>query len=232
MFEVLRVQSHGRFIEVCLATGIAMPRSFDDPASRRLDLATLDLAVDAPALRPPGGLGRLAHAWRRSNGVDEFMQPFQGIVSILVLTPVALCLDDDYSLRGDPLITQRKEPPFDVVSQRRRSDIEAQVDGARHLVDILTAGALRADGGPFQLVAGDADHGNAESRVKTPELAAARHSPRRLLMRPPSRAARSRDRDAPSTEPSSTTAVQILERAAFKVKQSFHQTAERAASER
>ena len=56
--------------------------------------------------------------------------------------------DDDHAVLGQPLAGQLHQPDRDVVRQRRRTPhVEAQLHRRRDLVDVLPAGAGRADEG-------------------------------------------------------------------------------------
>src|SRR6266568_6581699 len=132
---------------------------FNDSASRCLGLAALDLAVDAPALRAlrrSRGLSRARNGGRR---VHQLLQPRQRILAVPLLTVIPLRLDDDHAIGGDALILARAKAQLDRFRQRRCADVEAQADRGRDLVDVLAAGALRADGGPYDLRRVDRGHG-------------------------------------------------------------------------
>ena len=58
-------------------------------------------------------------------------------------------------LRCLPAIRQRKESHLQDVGQRRRAHIEAQMYRARHLVDVLPTGPLRAHSGQFDFIGRD-----------------------------------------------------------------------------
>jgi Mrp family chromosome partitioning ATPase len=74
-----------------------------------------------------------------------------GVFAIAVLAAVPLRLDDDDAVAADALIAMRQELRLHGFGQVRRADVEAQVHGARHLVDVLAAGALCANRRPFEV---------------------------------------------------------------------------------
>ena len=77
----------------------------------------------------------------------------------------ALGLDDHHAGRGDSLVSQGQQPRLEVFGQGRGGDVEAQVDGGGHFVDVLPAGALGADGGQFDFGQRDDDRrGNRQYR--------------------------------------------------------------------
>jgi len=83
------------------------------------------------------------------------MQALQGFFLVLFLASMRLCLDDDDAILADALIVQCKQSLLDVFRQRRRTDIETQMDRIRNLVHILTARALRANCGELDFVFGN-----------------------------------------------------------------------------
>src|SRR5260221_4901542 len=133
-------------------------RSFDDAASRRFDPPAFDLAVDAPALRPARRLGRLARPRHDGGFVDQVLQARQCVLTILVLAAIALRLDDDHTLGGDAPVAARQQRQPDGFRQRRSENVKAQMDGRRHLVDVLASSALCADRGPLDIGGIDDDH--------------------------------------------------------------------------
>ena len=138
---------------------------FDDFAPRRLYLPVLDLALHPPALRSARRFGRSPRGCRHGSAVDESLQPRQSIVAIFLLRPVSLRFDDHDTIAGDPLIVEREEPLLDILWQRRRLDIEPQMNRGRDLVDVLTARALRANGGPIDFVTRNGNHGKTADRL-------------------------------------------------------------------
>src|SRR5262249_42930713 len=60
------------------------------------------------------------------------------------------------------------QPRLDCFRQRRRANVEAQMDGGRNLVDVLPARALGPDCAPLDLRRVDRSHGLREDAVPEP----------------------------------------------------------------
>ena len=114
-----------------------------------LDLSALDLRIDAPALRCSRRLCRSALGRRRCSVVDQRLQPCEGVLAIAVLASIALRLDHQNACARDALVAGLQQPSLHGLRQRRSSDVIAQMQRRRHLVDVLAARSLRADRGPF-----------------------------------------------------------------------------------
>ena len=52
---------------------------------------------------------------------------------------------------GDAAVAQAQQPLLDLDGQRRRRDVKAQMNRARHLVDVLPARTLRPNGRDLDL---------------------------------------------------------------------------------
>jgi hypothetical protein len=63
-----------------------------------------------------------------------------------------LRLDDHHAVSTDPLIASLQQALLERIGQRRGSDIEAQMNGIRDLVDVLATGALCADGSELDFI--------------------------------------------------------------------------------
>ena len=59
---------------------------------------------------------------------DQFLQPAQGVVAILLLAAMLLRLDDDHAVVGEAPVAQREDALLESVGERRGADVEAQVD--------------------------------------------------------------------------------------------------------
>src|SRR6185437_14982760 len=121
---------------------------------------------EAPALRTQRGPGLVARPGRRGRATDEIDELFARLHAVALLGAVALSDDDEHALVGKPSARQMLEPLTHGREQRgRMPDVEAQLHRRRQLVDILAAGAGRADEILFDLAlveadaVGDADHG-------------------------------------------------------------------------
>jgi hypothetical protein len=119
------------------------------------DLTAFGLAVEAPQVRRarrPGCDARLA---RHADAFDQFIEPRQRRRPVHLLSPMLLRLDDHDAVARKPMIGQREQAHFQHFGQRRSLHIEAQVNGARDLVDVLAARSLRAHCGQFDFVRRD-----------------------------------------------------------------------------
>src|SRR5690606_31639933 len=76
---------------------------------------------------------------------DQLAQPLERLFAVPLLAAVSLRLDDHDPVPGDAAVAARQEPLLVEPRQGRGADVEAQMDGARDLVDVLPAGALGAD---------------------------------------------------------------------------------------
>jgi len=128
-----------------------------DAASKSLDLAFLHLALHPLALRGFGGLGRRSRLGHHSGLPDQLLQAAQRVGPILFLGPVLLGLDHDDTIAADAAVVQVEQPMLVEVGQRRGMDVEAQMNRRGHLVNVLAARPLRADGAELDLLVGDAD---------------------------------------------------------------------------
>ena len=129
----------------------ARKRLFVDAASRGLDPAALYLGIDTSALRAARGSRRLARSSDCRRSIDELLQARERIVAVTLEAAIALPLDDDNAVVADPLIGVRKQARLDGAGEAGGANVEAQVHGAGHLVDILAARALRANCRPFEV---------------------------------------------------------------------------------
>ncbi len=161
--------------------------------SPRLDRASPHLAFNTPHLRCARRLGGDALSARHADTADEVVDPRERRRAIHVLRAMLLRLDDDDTIARDTAVGEHKQPRLDVLRQRRRTDIEAQMNRARNLVDVLTARALRAHGRQFDLM-GDTVRlsviGRAPYRTlvgerwKTGNRVGTSHSPSKRMLAP------------------------------------------------
>jgi hypothetical protein len=93
--------------------------------------------------------------------VHQLVQAAHGLGAVHVLAAVLLRFDHQHALCGDAPVGQRQQAGLDVVMQGRRRDVKAQVDGAGHLVHVLPARTLGADGRDLVLVNRNGVHGHA-----------------------------------------------------------------------
>ena len=136
-------------------------RSFIDAPAPGLDLPAPYLAVYATTLGTPGRSRRRTCPGDGRCAFDEFLQARDGVVAIPILTAVALRLDDNDAIGADSLIAAREQACLDRGGQAGCPDVEPQMQRRRYLVDILSAGALRANRRPLD-VSGVDDDGHRE----------------------------------------------------------------------
>ena len=168
----LKILDDGRIFT--LRPGMSYQVADNEPESLELHLAPscLDSAApgfsfEAAGLRAEGRLGRTAFLLDLAGSDDQVGKARQCISTVLLLGAVLLCFDDQHAVAGDATVTQRQQALFVKLGQRRGGNVEAQVHGAGHLVDILPTCALRADVAQFDVgiwqmhVIGDGQHGMA-----------------------------------------------------------------------
>lgn len=133
----------------------------------RLDSTAPGFSFEAAGLRAEGRFGGAAFLLGLAGSDDQLGKTRQCVSAVLLLGAVLLGLDDQYAVTGDATVTQRQQPLLVKFGQRRGGNVEAQVHGAGHLVDILPACALRADVCQFDVgiwqmhVIRDGQHGMA-----------------------------------------------------------------------
>jgi hypothetical protein len=93
------------------------------------------------------------------DAVDQALEPSHRLRAVLFLFAEFLRLEHEHAVGGDALVAQRQQPLLDIGRQRRRRDVEAKVNRARHLVDVLAAGALRAHRGHLDFFGAYGDRG-------------------------------------------------------------------------
>ncbi len=134
-------------------------------AAQGFDLAPMGFLGQATLLgaaRGSGGLTRLRHMGGRQH---QFTQALERVLQIALLSAMALGFDHHHAVAGDAAVATGQQLGLDGFGQGRGDDIEAEVNGARDLVDVLTAGALGADGVGLNFMVrddnsrGDDEHG-------------------------------------------------------------------------
>ena len=145
--------------------GLVLGHGGDCRRARHSHVSLADLAapgLDLPALRLAFAAGaassrRSASSARRTRGTRgrgiapspagaasasaRFISRLRCSCALMTTTPSLL-------MRWS---AQRQQPRLHVLGQRRGAHVEAQVHRVRHLVDVLPAGALRADGAELDL---------------------------------------------------------------------------------
>ena len=74
------------------------------------------------------------------------MQTLQGVAAVLLLRAVPAGLDDQYAVLADTAVIQVQQALLVPFRQGGGADIEPEVNRRGDLVDVLPAGAARADG--------------------------------------------------------------------------------------
>src|SRR5690606_33441500 len=110
-----------------------------------------------PLFRAEGRFGRAPGLLHLASAANQLGQALQGILAILFLGAVLLRLDDDHPVGGDAAVAQRQQAFLVERRQRRGTDIEAQMQRAGHLVDVLPAGALGTDRAQLDFAVGQFD---------------------------------------------------------------------------
>ena len=116
-----------------------------------------DLALQPLLLRTARGFSCATDSRQNRNALHQFFQAPQGLAAILVLAAEFLRFDNHHAFFGNALIVQLGEPFLEFFWQRRRSNIETQMDCAGNLVYVLPARSLGTYGADLDLAVGD-DH--------------------------------------------------------------------------
>src|SRR6266571_7630709 len=132
-----------------------------DPASQLLDLSAPGLAFEALFLRAPGRPGRPALPRHGRRARDELAQTRERLLAVALEAAVLLRLDDEDAVPRDALIARVEEPRLPMLGERGGADVEAQVHGRGHLVDVLAACSLRANRADLDLALGNRDCGES-----------------------------------------------------------------------
>src|SRR5882672_5093441 len=137
-------------------TAFCRSLSASDPPARLLGGAAALLRVDAALLRALGGTGLLADLGFHQGGANQRRQPFERGAPVALLGALAHGLEQDAAVVDELLAGQAAQaipdrgPERGVLRQQ-----EAQLRGARHLVDVLAAGARGTDEPPLQFFVGN-----------------------------------------------------------------------------
>src|SRR5262249_26252293 len=104
--------------------------------------AAVLFAFDPPLAHSLARPGRAARDGRDGSLADQIHQTLAGIFPIAFLSAVALGGDHEHALAGEPPASQAFQAPADVGRQRgRAANVEAELHGARKLVDVLPSGS-------------------------------------------------------------------------------------------
>src|SRR5262249_58726601 len=92
------------------------------------------------------GLGRAAGNGRRRGAPDQVRETFARVLAVARLGAMAVGVDHEHALAGQPVAGEAFEPRAHVVGKARRAaHVEAKLNGARKLVDVLSARARGAN---------------------------------------------------------------------------------------
>src|SRR5690349_13930142 len=109
-------------------------------AAAALDRRVLFLRLDAAFLRRARRLRRDAPLRHVRRGDDERREPLARVGAVLRLIAEAIRLDHEHAVGREAPVAARKELRARVIGQRARvRDVEAKLDRARDLVDVLPA---------------------------------------------------------------------------------------------
>src|SRR5690606_19388736 len=102
-------------------------------------------------LRGPGRPRRLADRLLLECAAYQRKKTLDGVGTVFLPATMGLRLDDDDAFAGATSVVQGLDPRLALVRQCRAVDVEPQMTRARHLVDVLSAGALCPDHGQFDV---------------------------------------------------------------------------------
>src|SRR5262245_21452242 len=116
--------------------------------------------LEPPLARAGGRFGRPARQRRHRGAANQVEEALARVFAIALLGAVALRVDYQHALAGQPPAGKASEPRAHVVGKARRAaHVEAQLYRARKLVDGLPPRARGADELLLELVLADADGG-------------------------------------------------------------------------
>src|SRR5262249_50945033 len=145
-------------VDTLIERRLALPQAFDGGAAF--------LRVEPPLARSGGGLGRPARTRRHRGAADQFDETRARVLAGARLGAVAGGGGHRPPLPGGRAAREAFEPRAQAVGKARRAaHVEAKLNGARKLVDVLPAGARGANELLLELALGDADQrGDADHR--------------------------------------------------------------------
>src|SRR5262249_32940148 len=144
--------------EALVERGFFLPQAFDGGAAF--------LGLQALLARAGGRLGRPARNGRHRGALDQVHETFARVLAVARLGAMAVGVDHEHALAREPAAGEAFEPRAHVVGKARRAaHVEAQLNRARQLVDVLPARAGGASEVLLELALGDADRrGDADHR--------------------------------------------------------------------
>src|SRR5262249_2365310 len=132
-----------------LERGFFLPQALDRGAAL--------LGLQALLARAGGRLGRPARNGRHRGALDQVHETFARVLAVARLGAMAVGVDHEHALAGEPAAGEAFEPRAHVVGKARRAaHVEAQLNRARELVDVLPARARGANEVLLELAFGDA----------------------------------------------------------------------------
>src|SRR6266404_7773702 len=103
-----------------------------------LDGGAALLRFQPPLARAGGRLGRPARTRRHRGALDQVHETLARVLAVARLGAMAVGVDHKYAVAGEPAASEAFESRAHVVGKARRAaHVEAQLDGARKLVDFL-----------------------------------------------------------------------------------------------
>src|SRR5262245_5754199 len=162
LYEVMRNeivrQPKATELNALLERGIFLPQALDRGAAL--------LGLQALLARAGGRLGRAARNRRHRGALDQVHETFARVLAVARLGAMAVGVDHEHALAREPAAGEAFEPRAYVVGKARRAaHVEAKLDRARKLVDVLPARARGANEMLLELALGDADRrGDADHR--------------------------------------------------------------------
>src|SRR5262249_43899223 len=132
-----------------------------------LDRRPLLLRLQAALARGLARPGRPARDRRHRGARDQLDEALARVLPVAFLGAVALRGDHEHARLGEAAAGDAREPRPHVLAQARRAaHVEAKLDRARELVDVLSARAGGADEALLELILVDADGvGDADHRA-------------------------------------------------------------------
>src|SRR5262245_43758169 len=131
-----------------------------------LDRGAALLGLQPLLARAGGRLGRPPRNRRHRGALDQVHETFARVLAVARLGAMGVGVAREAAFAGDAAAGEAVEPRAHVVGKARRAaHIEAQLNRARKLVDVLPARARGANEMLLELALGDADRrGDADHR--------------------------------------------------------------------
>ena len=114
------------------------------PAPHTLHIGSPFLRGQSPLLRGSARLRGPALPWPDGGLLNQGDETCPSSLSVLSLRAVLPAVEYKHAIGGHATAGKHCQAGFDVWGKRRDTDVEAQLDGRRHLVHVLPAGPGRA----------------------------------------------------------------------------------------